>query len=625
MSDSIYEKNLQVVAARYPKIAECLDNPRVIAGNEVEESLIDVGVTTVANKKILYATKGDKTYRLDSLYDSGEMLDLWFRGLGDDWDLNSKLFMYGLGNGLYARKFLNSARPDCKMFIHEPSCRVFRTVMENFDMSDILSDTRIRIVLGPLFSHDALMEYYQDIMEYTDVYSLKTSVFLNYPELFTEDVAEYAQILTRARDFAGANQKVTDRFGGLYTKNTFGNLEYLRESKDIVRFAGQIPGGIPAIVVAAGPSLDKNISELKKAKGKCIIISTDTALKPLSLAGIVPDIAVIIDGKKDERYLSEEDSRRVPLVCTPRSGTEFLHLHTGIKFFTDDFCDHIKGFMSSVGLELYKLENGGSVANACFSLAELFGCKTIILMGQDLAYTGDKTHSKVTVRGSVKTEIENLEHVVMDTDIDGNPIRSSQEFRYYREWFEKKIAENHDLTVIDATEGGVRIAGSLLMTARDAIEKYCVNEYDFTEEISKSSPLFDDETKKKYDEFVRRVPHQLDELRRIIKQTLADYTSMRMLVVRNNYHSTQMKKLYENCQKQTERIESSPVIEYVHNQLQDKSSELLENVNKLEKDEKQELLAVCDIGEKYLRDMELAVSELEPYMDIIKRDMGSRS
>ena len=83
-----------------------------------------------------------------------------------------------------------------------------------------------------------------------------------------------------------------------------------------------------------------------------------------------------------------------------------------------------------------------------------------------------------------------------------------------------------------------------------------------------------------------------------------------------------MKKLYDNCRKQTKAIEDSTVIEYVHSQLQGKSTQLLDKVNKLEKDEKQELLTVCDMGEQYLRDMDQAITELEPYMDIIKRDFN---
>lgn len=48
------------------------------------------------------------------------------------------------------------------------------------------------------------------------------------------------------------------------------------------------------IVVAAGPSLNKNINELKKAKGKSLIIAVDTALKPLLRAGIVPDMFLLL-------------------------------------------------------------------------------------------------------------------------------------------------------------------------------------------------------------------------------------------------------------------------------------------------------------------------------------------
>ncbi len=623
MPDPILLKNMEVIRKRLPEVADYLEKTPADADICPEETGAVFGVSDVAGKKVLWASKEDRVLRLDSLYDSAHMLNLWFDGLGKDWDLNNKLYMFGLGNGMYARKFLESARSDCRMIIHEPSYKLMKTVIENFDLSDVFADERVELVFWPLYDSETFISYYQDMMEYTDVFSYKTAVYLNYPSLYPSQAQEYTEGLHRVADFIGANQKVTDRFGAYYTRNALSNLRFLRDSMDIEEIAGKMPEDIPAIIVAAGPSLDKNIKELANAKGRCIIISTDTALKPLSLAGIVPDIAMIMDGKKDERYLSEEDSRKIPLVCTPRSGTEFLHLHTGLKFFTDDFCDHINEFMKMCDRKLLNLETGGSVANSCFSLARLFHCKRIILVGQDLAYTGDKTHSHVTVRGSVKTAVEDLEHVIMDIDIDGNPVRSSQEFRYYREWFEQQIADNSDLTVIDATEGGVRIAGTQLMTAKEAIEGYCTDQFDFASIISDAKPLFDEKTRRRFDEYVKAVPGQMGDLRRLIRAALADYSSMRRLIRNDNYHSSRMKQLYDNCQKQTQRIENSPVIEYVHNQLQGKSSELLDNVNKLEKDEKQDLLSVCDMGERYLQNMDDAITEIEPLLDTIRNEFGS--
>ena len=613
----IFKKNIEILSSRYPQIADYVERITDVTEKTAADTDIVADVCDIDGKPVLAVDKGGTTYRLDSLYDSKPILDLWFESLGDDWDYNSKLFLYGFGNGMYVKTFLQSARSDCSIIIYEPSYRIFSTVIKYYDLTDILSNNRVSFIFGPILKEQDIRRTLEDHMSYSDALSCRSSIHLNYDVLFSDDCVKYHDNLISVRDAIIASQTVHDRFGADYNKNTFNNLRLLRESMDIEKLAENMPEGIPAIVVAAGPSLDKNIREIAKAKGKCIIISTDTALKPLSLAGITPDIAMIMDGKKDARYLSEEDSRSVPLVCTPRSGTEFLNLHKGIKFFTNDYCEHINGFMETCDRRLIDIETGGSVANPCFSLALLFKCNTIILMGQDLAYTGDKTHSSVTVRGSVKTEVENLEHVVMDVDIEGKPIRSSEEFKTYREWFERKIAGNSELNVIDATEGGVRIAGTTLMTARDAIEKYCTESFDFSEVVADAVPLLDDNMKCKYDDFVRAIPGQLSDIRKLIRSTIADYSTMRRMVESGDYHNSKMRKLYDNCQRNTDKIEENPVTEYVHYQMQGKSSELLSVVNKLEEDERQELLTVCDIGEKYLQDMDNAVSELEPYMDII--------
>ncbi len=620
MTDIIYNKNINAIRTRFPDIAEYIEHSSDETGMIEEDSIITAGVCNVDGKSVLAAEKDGITYRLDSLYDSTPLLDLWYKSLGDEWDLNSKLFMYGLGSGIYVRKFLCSARSDCKIIVYEPSLRIVTEALKHFDLSDIFSDSRFELIFGPCYADNELRSALDDHMSYSDTNSSRSSIYLNYATLFPGDCVRFHDILIGVREAVAVSQTVHDKFGGYYNRNTFNNLGFLRESRDLEKLAESMPDIIPAVIVAAGPSLDGNIRELANAKGKCVIISTDTALKPLSLAGIVPDIAIIMDGKKDERYLSEEDSRQVPLVCTPRSGTEFLHLHTGPKFFTDDYCDHINEFMKSCGLRLIDLDSGGSVANTCFSLALMFKCKTIIMLGQDLAYTGDKTHSSVTVRGSVKTELEDLEHVVMDVDINGNPIRSSAEFKLYRKWFERKISENPNLNVIDATEGGVRIEGTHLMTAKEAIDKYCTCEFDLSSLVASAPPLFDDETKERYDEFIRAIPEQLNDIRRQIKMAAADYSSMRKLVLSGNYHNSQMKKLYDNCQRLTGKIEANPVTEYVHYQMQGKSTELQNVVNKLEKDEQQELLTVCDMGENYLKDMDAAINELEPYIDIIKKE-----
>ena len=65
-----------------------------------------------------------------------------------------------------------------------------------------------------------------------------------------------------------------------------------------------IPKDISAIVIAAGPSLNKNIKELKRAKGKAFLIAVDTAVKRLLKEGIVPDMYATLDGMKTAELLN---------------------------------------------------------------------------------------------------------------------------------------------------------------------------------------------------------------------------------------------------------------------------------------------------------------------------------
>lgn len=611
--NSVFEKNMSVIRLKYPEIVGLIEEEQNFSS--CSEDCYTVNVEDVCGKDVFSIETSETVYQLDSLYDEKPMLELWFEGLRDEWPLDGKLLMFGLGSGMYAGYFLKKAREDCSIIIHEPSFRIFRKVIECKDISYILNSPRVRMVFGFGLSSKSIREYYEDVISYLDMKYLTVSYHLNYVKLFSDCAKEFVGGIAQLREDYDASKHVYDRFGGYYSKNALFNFKYITDSLSYSELTKMVPNGQTALVVSAGPSLDKNIDIIKKAEGKSFIIATITALKPLALKGIKPDITVITDGKKDGRYMSEDASRKVPMICSPICGYEILQLQTGPKLFIDSNCNHVKGFMDNHGIEFEELEDGGSVANTCFTVAKDCGCKTVILVGQDLAYTDDKTHSQVTVRGSWNTKVEDFEHPIWDVDINGEPIRTSSEFQFYKRWFEEQFSLHQDIKVIDATEGGIRIDNTEIMTLNEAVEKYCTKEFDFDGIISKVPKLFNPKQRDEYIEFIKDVPNQFGNLKRIIKETQADYASMRRLVETDRYHSSEMKKLYDRCRNNTDKIENIPIIEYVHYQLEEKSSELLSTVNKLENDEKSELLAVCDMGQQYLSNMEQAICELQPFID----------
>lgn len=620
---TIYNKNIEAMKERYGNVVDYIEKNK----NEVNEYLASTikkaDVVMLSGKKVLTVTTDEMTFHLSSIFAKDDLYKLWFDSLNPSWDLDTKFCMYGLGDGNFARTFLKYARKDCAIAVHEPSVSILIAALENFDLTDLFADNRFRLIFWPMHEKNTIKKYYYDeVLGYTDVNTFCVSFHVNYPRIMPDDLKMYVDGMEDVSIFIKTNQRVHDRFGNDYNFNSFNNFKFFRDSYSIEDIKDNMPENIPAIIVAAGPSLDKNIAELKNAEGKALIIATDTALRPLAKAGIRPNLAIILDGKKDDKYLSEPESRKVPMICTLKSGGSFLNLHEGKKYFIDAFCAHIDIFCKEINKKFVDIPTGGSVANAAFSVAYYLGCKTIILVGQDLAYTGDKTHSNVTVRGEVPTAVEDLENVEWCQDIYGNTVRSSSEFRLYREWFEEMIVQHEDMEVIDATEGGARIAGTALMTLKDTICEKCTKEVDIDTIINAAGLYFTEEEKEKYCDYILAIPGELRRIKKIVKETLADYSVMKRLVQTDKYHSAEMKKLYKKCKDNTDRIDSIGVMEYVINQLQEKTTHLYDEVNKLENNEKEELLSVCNIGIKHLQDIEGAIDEMDKYMQVIQADFG---
>ena len=150
-----------------------------------------------------------------------------------------------------------------------------------------------------------------------------------------------------------------------------------------------IPRDIPTFIVGAGPSLDKNIDELKRAKGKGFIIACDTAVRPLLAHGIVPDLYVLVDGLKPVHLIKAEGTETIPLLTSVTATYGFLDQNKAIKIFYNENELLVNKLFYQNGKSLATMPCGGSVATSAFAFAYLIGMKNIVLVGQDLALTGD--------------------------------------------------------------------------------------------------------------------------------------------------------------------------------------------------------------------------------------------
>ena len=144
--------------------------------------------------------------------------------------------------------------------------------------------------------------------------SLKYYISGNYKALFREEVEDFVKKLKKHVEDQEIQWNTYVRYTNVKAKNTFHNICYLSEGYSVEALKGILPADVPAIVVSAGPSLNKNLMDLKKAVGKACIIATDTAMKPLLNAGIMPNLFVIIDGLKPGLLFEHKDLSKVPMI-----------------------------------------------------------------------------------------------------------------------------------------------------------------------------------------------------------------------------------------------------------------------------------------------------------------------
>lgn len=244
----------------------------------------------------------------------------------------------------------------------------------------------------------------------------------------------------------------------------------------------------PIFLVSAGPSLAKNVAELSRVGGRGAIVAVNTALGALERAGIRADLVVAIEALNVSEQLDGLSvNAGVPRVLTLTANPALAARATGPVF---PFVERIEAYQSiaeQIGLAP-TVPSGGSVANCAFSLAQLWGASQIVLVGQDLAYSRD---GQVYAAGTVfegmqvamgqdgrahlegleakrriaatRPEVAEAEGAKTLSWVEGwggtEPVPTTQAFSYFRSAFEQWAAIDETTELINATEGGARIAG----------------------------------------------------------------------------------------------------------------------------------------------------------------------
>ncbi|HME41749.1 MAG TPA: 6-hydroxymethylpterin diphosphokinase MptE-like protein, partial [Syntrophorhabdales bacterium] len=235
--------------------------------------------------------------------------------------------------------------------------------------------------------------------------------------------------------------------------------------------------GRPAVVVGAGPSLEKNLHLLRKVKSRAVVIAVDAALPTLLPAGILPDLLVAIDPLPENVALFKDNPllKHVPFVCLAQYTPEIVDTYPGPLFINmaeqNLVALWLRPFWEEKGSILCF---GGSVAHLGFAAAEYLGCSAVALIGLDLSFD-EKFHAGEA--SSLLTEMHGVPFEFKDradraTDIFGETRYTLSSFLTFKISFENRF-KTFTGVVVNATEGGLPLEGATNLRLADFIDEYC--------------------------------------------------------------------------------------------------------------------------------------------------------
>ena len=550
---TIYEKNMQAIREHHVRLHEYLETAQPEQSVEIRYE--------AAEDEMLYpiVTKGGLEYRLNSKYNPKEASMQYISQFKKEGSY-SVFFLLGFGDGRSIEALAQTLDETMTLIVYEPSAAIFQKTLETFDYTELLKKKNVYLIVE---SENMLQDYLESGISFNNIRMMRLGILPNYDSIYPKECKHMLEtmiyFMNKTKIYRNTIYNFRDEFAAHALSNMYDYLwqtdtHYLKEC-----LAEEDLSDVPAIIVAAGPSLNKNVQELKRAKGKALILVVDAALRAVVNAGITPDLGMTVDARVADRFFEGIDISTFPFVFEAISREEIVKRHTGKHFYDEFPCNMFaKAVIEKKGYVLDDILTGGSISTSAFSLVKALGFKKIVFIGQDLAFTGGQSYNS----GLKMDEKENEQHqkkrvIVQVKGNDGTMLDTDYQMDMYRKWIENEILKlPEDITVINATEGGAKIEGAKVMTLKEVIDS-CTKEIDFEKLLQEVPLAFSEEERQDIINEIKEEPKRLEEVKENIKK--ATKVAEQLEQASKDGNVEEQKKLLTEFGNLNEEIQKEPV------------------------------------------------------------------
>lgn len=615
MNMGIYEKNIEAIKEKDQKLYE-----KIIGHEECENVLCPRTDYAKNGMPITVIHNGERELYLNSRYNPEAEAKKYLSQYGDIYDYSSVVLL-GLSNGIVVSYMLDNLPRHVRFMIYEPSAELFLYAIHEFDFTKLFECERVYIlikgmndeymdgILGSLVNRDNYeLTYYDSIPVYKHIFASEYDILKKKYEFYI--------------DLTVSNVATAMYFAGKRTENEIKNLKHIITGNLETDFIGVFSKDVPAIVVAAGPSLEKNVKYLKQMKGKALIIAVDSAMKYLVSQGIYPDIVVTADPGKPIHLFEDERVRGIPIaICMDSNSNAVAVMESRrvvLAIAEGAYCDEIYQMFDK---HIYSLPAGGSVATFAYALASEWGFKRIVLVGQDLAFGTDKVHAGEEDHDTGKLKDDRIPIEGYYGDI----VYTSRDFRRYLDWYEMIVGTEKDTEVINSTEGGAMIHGCKNMPLKEVLEQYCNEEFDFEKILSETPPTLTLEQCEKVIEKWRGSLLRLDDMKSHMEEAIRQIDIELDMIERGKRYKQELMSIHKSIFNHISACQDMSEIYYVNTLAAANTGNILYDIFKAEPDNLKEHCRILEKLRKYVVEMKECIDPVKGWFEELLQETDNET
>ncbi len=462
---TLFAANLALLKQNHPEINNFISEKFFETGYESSDIALENG-----RKGHLTLRASDKigNFYLHSLYDPLHESTQIIQKECQDSEINV-VVLIGFGLGYVAEELCQHCDANTRIIIVEPRSDCLAIALASRPLDRILTDPRIKFIVDTNTNKAAITTNSELGLDKLKHWKIIATPAMS--RLHQDFLKSYVDHLGACINQRVASFSTSFNSSELFLKHTVANLDVAARSPGVNQFKACWKNR-PAVIVAAGPSLNKQIATLKEYKDHLLIIAVDKTWPILKAAGIEPHVVVAIDPRRPCSWGSEPPEN-VWFLAAASCNPEVVHSVADKHIISFGNPLHEKIFKPMIG-DRGVLHTGGSVATNAFSFARLMGASPLIMIGQDLAYTGGASHANGYLWPKTLDEAKNLKGDGF-REIEGyygDRVHVDRQLDSYRKWYEDFMLAYPHEKVINATEGGAKIHGTLQMPFSDACNKY---------------------------------------------------------------------------------------------------------------------------------------------------------